>query len=275
MSKPILALVIPCYNERARLDVPAFLGYAKARPWLQLIFVDDGSRDGTPLLLTELREQLPEQIELLTFARNAGKAEAVRQGVLRACMRGVEFTGFWDADLATPLSEVEVFLARLKQHPELDAVIGSRVKLLGRRVERQILRHYLGRFFATAASITLRLPVYDTQCGAKLFRVSSRLRETFATPFLARWIFDVEVLARLDSISTREGSYHLAAAVYEEVLPQWLDKSGSKRKARDVFRALWDLLLINRHYGAAIRRLRTPAGNTKMEFEGEAQGCVL
>ena len=117
---------------------------------------------------------------------NQGKAAAVRAGMRRAFEQGTRYAGYWDAALATPLEEVPRFLDVLDRTPQLTVVFGARVQLLGRSIERSSVRHYLGRIFATVASNVLGLAVYDTQCGAKLFRVDEESRALFAEPFLVR-----------------------------------------------------------------------------------------
>ena len=84
--------------------------------------------------------------------------------------------GFFDADLSTPLAAIDDFLAVLRLRPQVEFILGSRVMLMGRDVKRKAWRHYLGRVFATAVSLALDLPVYDTQCGAKMLRVNAATR---------------------------------------------------------------------------------------------------
>ncbi|MGH3851520.1 MAG: glycosyltransferase, partial [Pseudonocardiaceae bacterium] len=191
-------VVVPCYNEAERLDAAAFRAWLAGKPAARLLFVDDGSSDNTFAVLEDLCRGYQERASVIRRARNSGKAEAVRAGVLHALKAdsSPEFIGYWDADLATPLGAIESFIQVFDAHSSIEMVFGSRVKLLGRSVERRPSRHYLGRVFATAVSILLRMPVYDTQCGAKLFRVSERTAPVFAAPFLSKWVFDVEILAR-------------------------------------------------------------------------------
>ena len=146
-------IVIPCFNEEKRLAVLQFRKYASSHPNHQFLFVNDGSNDRTTLILDDLKASDPEAFDVLHLPQNQGKAEAVRQGMLQAMQANVEYAGFWDADLATPLEMIPNFAAQLDQTPQLAMVIGARVKLLGRQIERQQLRHYLGRIFATAASL--------------------------------------------------------------------------------------------------------------------------
>jgi dolichyl-phosphate beta-glucosyltransferase len=127
----------------------------------------------------------------------------------------------------------------------LQMVLGSRVRLLGRRIERRAARHYLGRLFATVVSWMLGLPVYDTQCGAKLFRVSPEMRGVFERPFLSRWIFDVEILARWgQSVRARNAGW----GILEIPLREWRDVPGSKLRIKDFFRAALGLVEIQRAY---------------------------
>jgi hypothetical protein len=153
------------------------------------------------------------------------------------------------------------FARLLDERHQLDIVVGARVMLLGRAIRRRPMRHYVGRVFATAASLTLGLPIYDTQCGAKLFRVSSRLRRVLAQPFTATWAFDVELIARFGSLGGRYSADALRDLVYELPLNEWTDVSGSKVRPRDFVRAMVDLGRIRFDYvrRGAVRR-PTPAG---------------
>jgi dolichyl-phosphate beta-glucosyltransferase len=244
-------IVVPCYNEGLRLPVAQFRQFL-SESQVRFVFVDDGSEDNTLELLANLREGNADRVSVLRSVTNQGKAEAVRMGVNFALDQGVEYFGFWDADLATPLDAIRQFLEVFDSRPNVDMVFGSRVKLLGRKVERRAARHYLGRIFATVVSSMLRLPIYDTQCGAKIFRIGSGTRNLCAEPFLSRWVFDVEILARY---IVQIGSPRLAAqGIYEYPLHNWEDIAGSKVKARDFFIALYDLSKIYRKY---LRQLPT------------------
>ena len=162
--------------------------------------------------------------------------------MLRAFERGPRYVGFWDADLATPLAAIGDFRALLDENPGVDLVLGSRVVLLGRRIERSPLRHYLGRVAATLIAFTLGLRIYDTQCGAKLFRATQGMRDLFGQPFIARWLFDVELVARM----IRERGAETAASVLELPLAEWHDVPGSKVRPADYLAAAVDLIRIQR-----------------------------
>jgi glycosyltransferase involved in cell wall biosynthesis len=240
-------IVIPCYNEAARLSRSAFAEFARRHPDIRLLFVDDCSVDGTANELRAMAAEIGTQIGVLSLPENRGKAEAVRAGMQVALTERPLYLGFWDADLSTPLEAIPEFCAVLDAQPVVVLVLGSRVRLLGRTIRRTPLRHYVGRVFATAASLALRLPVYDTQCGAKLFRVSA-LSGLFDHPFMSRWAFDVEVMARLLHRSNNLSSEERIAQFYELPLHRWEDVPGSKVRAMDFPRSLLDLLRIHRRY---------------------------
>ncbi len=240
MNRPVV-VVVPCFNEEKRLDGETFLDYVRRHPDVGFLFVDDGSRDGTAERLEHLRSNAPNAIAVHSMAKNSGKAEAVRTGMLLALAEDRESVGYWDADLSTPLDEITRFRDILRADAAILAVLGCRVRRLGADVRRRNVRHYMGRIFATAASIVLRLPVYDTQCGAKLFRVDARVREVFGSPLSSRWVFDVEVIARLRSGLDDVQAQRL---FYEQPLRRWNDVSGSKLGPGHMLIALLDLLRI-------------------------------
>jgi len=236
-------IIIPCYNEAGRLNVAEFLEWAGRIPDLHFLFVDDGSTDGTGGILDRLSGACPERIRHITMERNRGKAEAVRCGFLESFRSGYDFIGYWDADLATPLETIHRF-CELLEDGRVDGVIGSRVLLLGRHIRRRAVRHYLGRVFATCASLAIGLPVYDTQCGAKIFRNTERLRQVFRTPFRVNWTFDVEILARFLLLERLFGGPATRDRIVEYPLERWDDVPGSKLKGRDFLLGAWEILMI-------------------------------
>ena len=244
MTPPELALVVPCYNEAARLDPDAFLRFVDTHPGVRLVLVDDGSVDRTGEILERMRTASPEAVTTLRHTPRRGKGEAVRAGILAGVAQGAALVGFLDADLATPLRAIDDFLAVLRDRPAVEFVLGSRVMLMGRDVKRKATRHYLGRMFATAVSLALDLPVYDTQCGAKMLRVNAGTATLFAAPFRSQWIFDVELIARYLRLPVAPGEPARRDRLYELVLHAWHDKPGSKLRWHDFARAIAELWYI-------------------------------
>lgn len=235
-------VVVPCYNESKRLRQDAFLDYVERHDDVAFLFANDGSRDNTLEMLQTLTSR-HERLLLLDIQPNGGKAEAVRKGMLYAAEHyNPEYIAFWDADLATPLDEIEPMV--LWADKGYDAVMGLRLMRLGAKVRRKPMRHYLGRCFATVASMMLGLPVYDTQCGAKLFR-KEVVVSIFPEEFITRWLFDVELLARYTRLYGKERA---TEKIYEFPLFQWQDIDGSQLKSRDFFKAPVELMKIKRKY---------------------------
>jgi dolichyl-phosphate beta-glucosyltransferase len=226
-------IVVPCFDERSRLRGDELLRLVE-RGDCALLLVDDGSTDGTGELLASLAASHP-AITSVSLATNMGKGEAVRRGLQLACRTGTELVGYLDADLATPVDEMLRLIDLAVGAPQLEVVMASRVALLGRDIRRSPFRHYTGRLFATLASLVLQRPVYDTQCGAKLFRIGDALDRALAQPFVSRWAFDVELLGRL----ANEGVP--TAAFREEPLERWADIADSRRSVRSSVRSTLEL----------------------------------
>ncbi len=251
---PTVWLVVPCYNEEARLPVTAIDVFLRSHADVAICLVDDGSRDGTPGVLDAVAAEFPGQVTVLTCPGNQGKAEAVRLGILHGLSQSrAAIFGYWDADLSTPLSEVDLLMRTLDARDDSIAALGCRVRRLGAAITRSAVRHYLGRVFATFASITLRLPVYDSQCGAKLFRRDAA-ETAFAEPFVSAWLFDVEVLARLRN---QFGAEAALRHILEVPLGEWTHVDGSKLRPRHYIAAPLELWRIARRYNRAGRAERS------------------
>lgn len=241
MQKTIV--VVPCYNEEQRLDEHQFTPLLERA---ELLFVDDGSRDGTAALLRTIQRHAG--VHVLALEQNRGKAEAVRRGMLHALELGAHVVAYMDADASTPAREL-LRLLEARSERAVDVVLGARVQLLGNDVHRRPSRHYLGRVFATAASLLLQLPVYDTQCGAKVFLDTPALRAALQQPFASRWAFDVELLGRLLTGGLGRDRF------LEVPLREWSDVAGSKLGMASMIRSGAELLAV----GVRIQRARSRA----------------
>ena len=234
---PSVKMVVPCYNEAKRLDTATFIAFLSQNANISMVFVNDGSRDATLDVLAEIQAACPAQVEVLSLRQNSGKAEAVRQGLQYATASDAAFVGYWDADLATPLDAITDFLRVGQRFDTIDVIFGARRMMLGHRVERTMGRRLVSRVCATLARVAVRLPIGDTQCGAKMLRNTEALSNALKTPFSAGWLFDVELFTRL-SAQTEEAH----RAFYEFPLAEWTEVAGSKVSGRAILRAGFAML---------------------------------
>jgi len=237
-------LIIPCYNEENRLPIDELVQFIeKENAGLTFLFVNDGSTDNTIKILNDLADKYS-VVKVLDLQQNVGKAEAIRTAMLKYTSDEFDYIGYFDADLATPLAEVNQFIAKAEKFDPI-ILMGSRVKLLGiTDIKRKWYRHYFGRVFATIASNMLKIPVYDTQCGAKMIK-SSVVKELFAAPFISSWLFDVEILFRLKKLP----DYRInKTPIIELPLSKWEEKGESKIPFTYLFKIPIELISIYLKY---------------------------
>jgi glycosyltransferase involved in cell wall biosynthesis len=236
-------IVIPCYNEEKRLPLDRFKKFIEEHSDCSLLFVNDGSKDNTLAVLNDFAKE-NNTVNVLDLLQNSGKAEAVRQGILHAMNTNPDFVAFYDADMATPPEDLYAMVELINKKTYY-AVIGSRILRLGGNIDRTFMRGIASRVFANVASRTLQhLRIYDTQCGAKIFRTSVA-QIIFKEPFITNWIFDVELLARMIQ---KYGVAEMYTKVYEYPLSAWHDVYGSKIKKTDFIRQIFDMYKIKKHY---------------------------
>lgn len=228
---PKLSLIFPCYNEERRLPV----SLARAREYLdvagypyEILVVDDGSADGTVAAAERVAAGDP-RVQVLRYEQNSGKGYAVAYGAVRA--RG-EWVLFSDADLSTPIEELEQFLPLLEQG--YDGVIGSRALRESRLEVRQPWwRERLGRVMNRCIRLLSGLDFPDTQCGFKLFSRRAAA-DIFSNLTVRGWMFDVEAL-----VLARKLGYRVI-----DVPVRWLNSDDSRVRMSDAPKVFRELLHI-------------------------------
>jgi dolichyl-phosphate beta-glucosyltransferase len=248
---PNFLLVIPCYREGTRLGSflrPLCAGIAASGIPVLVRVVEDGSgvveQKITCRIVDDLRGEYPFLLPALILPRNHGKGGAIYAGwdaqlnspySPGSKAKQPSWVGFADADGATSAGEICRLLAEIIREPErADGWLGSRVKMLGRNVERTLKRHLMGRAYATLATFATGLAVYDSQCGCKFFRAEKYIavREHLQDQ---RFGFDMELLAWL----------HRNGARMVEFPVDWSDIPGSKvHLLRDSWRMFRSLLAL-------------------------------
>jgi dolichyl-phosphate beta-glucosyltransferase len=188
---PVYSIVIPAYNESARLGstLEKVLGYVHQQGWdAEVIVVNDGSRDNTADIVRSFAAK-DRALRLVENPGNHGKGYSVRNGMLNARGRIVLFS---DADLSSPIEEAPKLFQALEQGA--DIAIGSRWLRSETQTQRQPLhRQLFGRIFNLILRLTLGLKFKDTQCGFKAFRQPA-VQAIFPLQKIERWGFDPEIL---------------------------------------------------------------------------------
>ena len=228
-----LSVVVPTYNEELRIGrsletITRYLKSSKIRKW-EIIVVDDGSEDRTSDIV-EGWQSKDRRIRIVRNESNKGKGYAVRRGILDAMYPLVLFS---DADLATPISELEKFAAYISSG--YDIVIASR-NIDGARIEvmQPFYRQFLGKGFPLLVELVTGMGFKDTQCGFKLFRAAVA-KQIVMLQRINGYCFDVELLW-----IARKRGYRI-----KEAPVVWIDQVGSKvNPLRDALNMLTELMEI-------------------------------
>jgi glycosyltransferase involved in cell wall biosynthesis len=191
MATPRLSIVIPAYNESARIErtLQRVMECVDRQGWdAEVLVVDDGSVDGTVEIVRRWMERNP-RLYLVQNDGNRGKGYSVRNGLLQAAGEVVMFT---DADLSAPMEEAERLMAAIVAGA--DVAIGSRWMDRTRQTQHQpMYRRFFGRCFNWVTRTVMGLPFKDTQCGFKAFKRTAA-QVIFRLQRIERWGFDPEIL---------------------------------------------------------------------------------
>ena len=237
-------IVVPFFNESARIKADEFLTFVEMNDNFHLLFVDDGSTDGTKEIIEKMSAQ-SKSITFLSFAKNRGKAVAVRSGIMEAVTRNdYQYVAFLDADLAITLTEFKRLSLLTISNPDCDFSFFSKQKEHTLNYPQSFLRHQLSLFFNRLVRYSLKLDVKDTQCGCKIMK-KEFAEFAFKTPFTGTWLFDLEIFKR---IMLEKGVEYYEKHTLEVPLKHLQRNGKSKIKLKSLLKLPFEFIAIHFNY---------------------------
>lgn len=241
-----ICMIVPCYNEGQRILENEYLSFLNTHTNFNLLFVDDGSNDQTYEVLSKLKEK-HQNINLLKLNKNSGKAEAIRSGFNTIKNSNYQLIGYIDADLAIPFSEVLRLQEKINEGYLF--AFSSKKPTQNSNLEIKFKRYFIGRVLSFMVSKSLKLKVYDTQCGCKL--MEKDLAEiAFRNTFFSSWLFDVEIIWR---IIIQNGRSFFNNKAIEVPVKKLIDRGSSRIKLSDLFSLPFEFFRIHSHYKKTLK----------------------
>jgi dolichyl-phosphate beta-glucosyltransferase len=237
------SIIIPCFNEAKRFLSQEFIDFLNTNSNFNILFVNDGSSDDTLKILKELSDSC-ERIQHVDLIENVGKAEAVRLGMQEALKFKTDYYAYLDADLAIPLEEFLRLFELTKANNQLEFTYLSKIKRLGAEVNQKYKRFIIGRILASMTRLSLKLPIYDTQCGCKLMH-NEIAQLVFKDKFISPWLFDIEIFWRIIKAKSRT---YFKDHTLEVPLNKLIERGPSSISFKAFFKLPYEFLKIHRTY---------------------------
>lgn len=232
-------LVVPLFGMGGAFSRLAYLEALQRFPNLALLLV---GHPGDEVAARELLERYPSRVEALLQPRLT-ESSAIQHGMKLLLSRALPFVGYWGADAEVPIEFANDWQTRFAASNAI-LVFGSRLRLVQHRHPALWQRHYSGRVLASAVSFALGLQIYDTECCAKLFRNTARIRGVFHEPFETKVCFNAEMFARL--ATGRDDSSDLARDCLEIPLERWSARTRPRYGFVHIAERAADLVLLSK-----------------------------
>ncbi|PKV53139.1 DNA-binding response OmpR family regulator [Aquimarina sp. MAR_2010_214] len=249
LQRHCVGVVIPCYNEETRILSTEFTDFTHSNLGYHLCFVNDGSTDNTLEVLKKLSEGREDNISVYNCAKNGGKGEAVRQGVLHLAKDPqLDYIGYLDADLSTDFKDFDD-LVKTIESSKFKIVSGSRMSRMGANITKESARKIISKTINLIIRNILGMSFNDTQCGAKIMD-REIVNEMFREKFITKWLFDVEIFMKMRKFYGKEKAI---SYICEQPLKRWVHADGSKLSMKDSVKIVGQLAQIAYYYNFKVK----------------------